>query len=152
VLPKQLEDVVEVIGDYRLLAREDCWFGILMCDTSHSSFWPRTPSILVRKPPQSGLRKQEMAQKALAENKKSAPVIRVGAPNGIIERFSDLARRAYSIFEEQSRPLPRRPKDRHYNKRSIGRRGCTSKSSRRIGSRPVGIWHRVDAAPARRAS
>ncbi len=45
-----------------------------------------------------------MAQQAMAEKKDSAPAFHVGTPNdGIIERFNELARRAYSIFESHGR-------------------------------------------------
>lgn len=47
-----------------------------------------------------------MAQQGLAEKKESAPAIHVGTPNdGILERFNELARRAYSIFESHGRAL-----------------------------------------------
>jgi HSP20 family protein len=47
-----------------------------------------------------------MAQQAMAEKRDSAPAIHVGAPNdGIMERFNELARRAYSIFESHGRAL-----------------------------------------------
>lgn len=47
-----------------------------------------------------------MALQALAEKKESAPAIHVGTPNdGIMERFNELARRAYSIFESHGRAL-----------------------------------------------